>query len=100
MMISGSLGICWNYPANDADYQKKYYFFSLVLNFAAIVFAVTGLLSPVAGALVHNAGSVAVIISSALLLKWRCHNACCSKQNKKLVHCAVHKYVRHKNENA
>lgn len=68
---------------------RKNIIFSLVLNFAAIVFAVTGLLSPVAGALVHNAGSVAVIISSALLLKWRCHNACCRKQNKKLVHCAV-----------
>lgn len=68
---------------------RKNIIFSLVLNFAAIVLAVTGLLSPVAGALVHNAGSVAVIISSALLLKWRCHNACCQKQNKKLVHCAV-----------
>ena len=68
---------------------RKNIIFSLVLNFAAIVLAVTGLLSPVAGALVHNAGSVAVIISSALLSKWRCHNACCRKQNKKLVHCAV-----------
>lgn len=68
---------------------RKNIIFSLILNFTAIVLAVTGLLSPVAGALVHNAGSVAVIISSALLLKWRCHNACCRKQNKKLVHCAV-----------
>lgn len=68
---------------------RKNIIFSLVLNFTAIVLAVTGLLSPVAGALVHNAGSVAVIISSALLLKWRCHNTCCRKQNKKLVHCAV-----------
>ena len=68
---------------------RKNIIFSLILNFTAIILAVTGLLSPVAGALVHNAGSVAVIISSALLLKWRCHNACCRKQNKKLVHCAV-----------
>lgn len=30
-----------------------------------------GLLSPVLGALVHNAGSVLVIINSALLLNWR-----------------------------
>ena len=28
-------------------------------------------LSPVVGALVHNAGSVLVILNSALLLKWR-----------------------------
>ena len=45
--------------------------FSMVLNFAAIVLAIIGTLSPVIGALVHNAGSVLVIINSALLLKWR-----------------------------
>ena len=31
----------------------------------------TGVLNPVVGALVHNAGSVLVILNSALLLKWR-----------------------------
>lgn len=45
--------------------------FSMGLNFAAILLAMTGILNPVAGALVHNAGSVLVIINSALLLKWR-----------------------------
>ena len=45
--------------------------FSMGLNFLAIVLAVTGILSPVSGALVHNAGSVLVIINSALLLKWK-----------------------------
>ena len=45
--------------------------FSMTLNFIAITLAITGLLGPVIGALVHNAGSVAVIINSALLLKWR-----------------------------
>lgn len=45
--------------------------FSMTLNFIAITLAITGLLGPVLGALVHNAGSVAVIINSALLLKWR-----------------------------
>lgn len=45
--------------------------FSMVLNFLAIVLAITGILNPVVGALVHNAGSVLVIINSALLLKWR-----------------------------
>ncbi|QVL36077.1 hypothetical protein [Aminirod propionatiphilus] len=33
--------------------------------------AVSGLLSPVAGALVHNVGSVAVIVNSSRLLTWR-----------------------------
>lgn len=45
--------------------------FSMTLNFIAIVLAITGILNPVAGALVHNSGSVFVIINSALLLKWR-----------------------------
>ncbi len=44
---------------------------SMVLNFAAILLAMTGILNPVLGALVHNVGSVAVIINSSLLLKWR-----------------------------
>ena len=45
--------------------------FSMTLNFLAITLAITGFLGPVIGALVHNAGSVLVIINSALLLKWR-----------------------------
>ena len=45
--------------------------FSMVLNFIAIVLAITGILNPVVGALVHNGGSVFVIVNSALLLKWR-----------------------------
>ena len=44
---------------------------SMTLNFVAIALAMTGILNPVAGALVHNAGSVFVIIHSALLLNWR-----------------------------
>ena len=45
--------------------------FSMTLNFAAIVLAIIGTLDPIVGALVHNAGSVLVIINSAFLLKWR-----------------------------
>lgn len=45
--------------------------FSMGLNFLAIALAITGILNPVVGALVHNAGSVLVIVNSALLLKWR-----------------------------
>ena len=45
--------------------------FSMTLNFLAIALAIWGVLDPVIGALVHNAGSVAVIINSALLLKWK-----------------------------
>ena len=44
--------------------------FSMALNFLAIALAITGVLNPVVGALVHNAGSVAVIVNSAFLLKW------------------------------
>ena len=45
--------------------------FSMALNFLAIALAIAGVLGPVTGALVHNAGSVLVIGNSALLLKWR-----------------------------
>ncbi len=45
--------------------------FSMGLNFIAIILAITGILNPVVGALVHNAGSVLVIANSAFLLKWR-----------------------------
>ena len=45
--------------------------FSLGLNFLAIILAMLGILGPTVGALVHNAGSVAVILNSARLLKGR-----------------------------
>lgn len=45
--------------------------FSMGLNFLAIALAITGILNPVVGALVHNAGSVFVIVNSAFLLKWK-----------------------------
>ena len=47
--------------------------FSMALNFLAITLAITGLLNPVVGALVHNAGSVFVILHTAFLLGWRRH---------------------------
>ena len=50
---------------------KRNMFFSMALNFVAITLAILGILNPVVGALVHNAGSVFVIINSAFLLKWR-----------------------------
>lgn len=45
--------------------------FSMTINFIAVIFAAAGILKPVLGALVHNAGSVVVILNSALLLKWK-----------------------------
>ena len=45
--------------------------FSMGLNFLAIILAISGILGPVAGALVHNAGSIVVILHSALLLTWK-----------------------------
>lgn len=45
--------------------------FSMTLNFVAIILAMVGILNPVVGALVHNAGSVLVIANSALLLRWK-----------------------------
>lgn len=42
---------------------------SMGINFIAIFFAAWGLMGPAAGALVHNLGSVLVVLNSALLLK-------------------------------
>ena len=44
--------------------------FSMGLNFLAIVLAFLAVLDPVSGALVHNCGSVFVILNSSLLLRW------------------------------
>lgn len=44
---------------------------SLSLNFVAIILAMLGILDPITGALVHNVGSVLVVIYSSLLLKWK-----------------------------
>ena len=41
---------------------------AMTINFIAIILAMGGWMGPVVGALVHNAGSVAVIIHSASLL--------------------------------
>ena len=40
---------------------------SMVINFVAIAMSVTGLLNPITGALVHNAGSVLVVLNAARL---------------------------------
>ena len=44
--------------------------FSMTLNFIAIALAIAAVLDPVTGALVHNCGSVFVVVNSALLLRW------------------------------
>ena len=40
---------------------------SMIINFVAIILSVAGILTPVSGALVHNAGSVLVVLNGALL---------------------------------
>ena len=40
---------------------------SMAINFVAITLSVLGLLNPITGALVHNAGSVLVVLNAALL---------------------------------
>ena len=45
--------------------------FSLTLNIIAMILAMLGLLDPIAGALVHNIGSVIVIIYSSTLMNFK-----------------------------
>ena len=56
--------------------------FSLGLNLLAVVLAAAGALGPVVGALVHNLGSVLVIVNSAFLLKWRMSNKSTKQETK------------------
>ena len=45
--------------------------FALILNGIAIILAMIGTLSTVWCALVHNGGSLLVVLNSALLLSWK-----------------------------
>jgi P-type E1-E2 ATPase len=45
--------------------------FSLTLNITAMILAILGALNPIEGALIHNIGSVIVIIYSSTLLRYR-----------------------------
>ena len=45
--------------------------FSLGLNILAMILAILGILDPIAGALVHNIGSVIVIIYSSMLINFK-----------------------------
>lgn len=45
--------------------------FSLTLNIIAMILAILGILDPIAGALVHNIGSVIVIIYSSTLMNYK-----------------------------
>lgn len=40
---------------------------SMCINFVAVIMSVLGLLNPITGALVHNVGSVLVVLNAALL---------------------------------
>ena len=44
--------------------------FSMALNFVSIILAMAAVIDPVIGALIHNSGSVIVILNSALLLRY------------------------------
>jgi len=50
---------------------KRNIVLSLLLNFVAIILAMSGVLGPVLGALVHNVGSVVVIINSGFILNFK-----------------------------
>lgn len=47
---------------------------SMAINFIAILLSVAGVLTPVSGALVHNAGSVLVVLNAAFLYDRKYHN--------------------------
>jgi hypothetical protein len=44
---------------------------AVVVNTVAIALSAAGLIKPIGGAIIHNIGSAAVVIHSAMLLRWR-----------------------------
>ena len=62
--------------------------FSIALNTLAMVMAVMGMLGPVEGAIVHNVGSVIVIVSAVMLLRfdpWRPGRHASAKRDRQCV---------------
>ncbi|MBQ8780704.1 MAG: hypothetical protein IJZ72_03400 [Oscillospiraceae bacterium] len=74
IIIFGIIGVILKLTVGFMDCFIYFLIFGEVLTLfdllIIIALAITGVLNPVVGALVHNAGSVEVIINSALLLKW------------------------------
>ena len=56
--------------------------FALTLNIIAMALAIMGLLNPIEGALIHNIGSVAVIIYSSTLVRYRLSRRDCRNPRK------------------
>lgn len=56
--------------------------FALLLNFIAMGLAILGLLDPIAGALIHNIGSVIVIIYSSTLINYKISGKAYKKSKK------------------
>lgn len=58
-------------PADPVQNPGNNIVFAMSWNMVAVVLSAMGILNPVWGALVHNFGSVAVVIRSACLLGWK-----------------------------
>lgn len=56
--------------------------FALILNITAMALAILGILNPIEGALIHNIGSVAVIIYSSTLVNFNNSNKAVQKSEK------------------
>lgn len=56
--------------------------FALAMNIIAMALAIMGLLNPIEGALIHNIGSVAVIIYSSTLVRYRLSRRDCRNPRK------------------
>jgi len=56
--------------------------FALMLNIIAMALAILGVLNPIEGALIHNIGSIVVIIYSSTLTRYRLSSKDCRKSRK------------------
>ena len=64
---TASVGIAMGHMGSDIAVEAADIAASMCINAVAVTLSVMGLLTPVTGALVHNAGSVLVVLHAALL---------------------------------
>lgn len=74
LAVSAVALLCSIFHVVSLPFQLDMAWVAIILCGVPIILAITGILNPVAGALVHNSGSVLVIINSFFVLRYQWKN--------------------------
>lgn len=74
LAVSAVALLCSIFHVVSLPFQLDMVWVAIILCGVPIILAITGILNPVAGALVHNSGSVLVIINSFFVLRYQWKN--------------------------